>query len=119
MDGNATAPCSLADGLHGRDGRWPESRNSLSRLVPEERVELSRGCPRGILSPLRLPFRHSGECSTLGRSDPLDVPLLGEHAFREVQPLLDIGEPSLHVFERVEPCLDIVTAAHALLQIFD
>ena len=38
-------------GLHGR-GRWS--------LVPEERVELSRGCPRGILSPLRLPFRHSG-----------------------------------------------------------
>ena len=29
--------------------------------MPEERVELSRGCPRGILSPLRLPFRHSGE----------------------------------------------------------
>ena len=28
--------------------------------MPEERVELSRGCPRGILSPLRLPFRHSG-----------------------------------------------------------
>ena len=29
-------------------------------FMPEERVELSRGCPRGILSPLRLPFRHSG-----------------------------------------------------------
>src|SRR2546422_7898599 len=28
--------------------------------MPEERVELSRGCPRGILSPLLLPFRHSG-----------------------------------------------------------
>ena len=28
--------------------------------MPKERVELSRGCPRGILSPLRLPFRHSG-----------------------------------------------------------
>src|SRR3954469_9856922 len=28
--------------------------------VPEARVELARGCPRRILSPLRLPFRHSG-----------------------------------------------------------
>lgn len=28
--------------------------------MPEERVELSWGCPRRILSPLRLPFRHSG-----------------------------------------------------------
>jgi hypothetical protein len=28
--------------------------------VPEARVELARGCPRWILSPLRLPFRHSG-----------------------------------------------------------
>ncbi len=27
------------------------------------RVELTRGCPRGILSPLRLPFRHPGECT--------------------------------------------------------
>ena len=29
--------------------------------MPEARVELARGCPRGILSPLRLPFRHSGD----------------------------------------------------------
>src|SRR5512140_1453910 len=28
--------------------------------MPEARVELARGCPRRILSPLRLPFRHSG-----------------------------------------------------------
>ena len=28
--------------------------------VPEARFELARGCPRRILSPLRLPFRHSG-----------------------------------------------------------
>ena len=28
--------------------------------MPEARVELARGCPRWILSPLRLPFRHSG-----------------------------------------------------------
>jgi hypothetical protein len=38
---------------------WLRGRGRRS-LVPEERVELSRGCPRGILSPLRLPFRHSG-----------------------------------------------------------
>src|SRR2546425_7068925 len=31
-----------------------------SERMPEERVELSWGCPRRILSPLRLPFRHSG-----------------------------------------------------------
>ena len=29
-------------------------------VMPEARVELARGCPRRILSPLRLPFRHSG-----------------------------------------------------------
>ena len=28
--------------------------------MPEERVELTRGCPHRILSPARLPFRHSG-----------------------------------------------------------
>src|ERR1700694_849137 len=31
--------------------------------MPEARVELARGCPRRILSPLRLPFRHSGRAS--------------------------------------------------------
>jgi hypothetical protein len=29
-------------------------------LVPEERLELSQGCPYRILSPARLPFHHSG-----------------------------------------------------------
>ena len=29
-------------------------------LVPEEGFEPSLSCPRRILSPLRLPFRHSG-----------------------------------------------------------
>ena len=29
-------------------------------MVPERRLELLRGRPRRILSPLRLPFRHSG-----------------------------------------------------------
>src|SRR5438876_4236747 len=87
--------------------------------MPEERVELSRGCPRGILSPLRLPFRHSGARLTLGRNDPLGVPLFREHAFSEIQPLLDVGESSLHVLERVESRLYIVTPAHPLLQLFD
>ena len=32
--------------------------------MPEARVELARGCPRRILSPLRLPFRHSGRAVT-------------------------------------------------------
>ena len=37
-------------------------------FVPEERLELSRGCPRTILSRLRIPFRHSGnalECTII------------------------------------------------------
>ena len=44
----------------------PRTRNQSSgacrpdRSMPEARVELARGCPRWILSPLRLPFRHSG-----------------------------------------------------------
>jgi hypothetical protein len=29
-------------------------------LVPEVGFEPTHGCPRRILSPLRLPFRHSG-----------------------------------------------------------
>src|SRR5690348_10268771 len=87
-------------------------------LMPEERVELSRGCPRGILSPLRLPFRHSGARLVLRRYDSLDVPLLREHALCEVEPLLDIGEPSLHILERVQPCLYVVTSPHPLLQLF-
>jgi hypothetical protein len=35
-------------------------RKSLNCLVPEERLELSRGYPHRILSPARLPFHHSG-----------------------------------------------------------
>ncbi len=30
-------------------------------MVPMERLELSRCCHRGILNPLRLPFRHIGQ----------------------------------------------------------
>ena len=34
--------------------------------MPEERLELSRGCPRTILSRVRIPFRHSGLLRQLG-----------------------------------------------------
>jgi hypothetical protein len=33
---------------------------SLRVLVPRAGLEPARGCPRRILSPLRLPFRHLG-----------------------------------------------------------
>jgi hypothetical protein len=33
--------------------------------MPEARFELARGCPRWILSPLRLPFRHSGRAGNI------------------------------------------------------
>ncbi len=32
----------------------------VMKVVPEVRFELTRCCQRRILSPLRLPFRHSG-----------------------------------------------------------
>ena len=44
-------------------GAWTPAMGVERRLVPEVRVELTRPCGRGILSPLRLPFRHSGERS--------------------------------------------------------
>ena len=82
--------------------------------MPEVRLELTSRCRDRFLRPARIPFRHSGQPLldpdlriyqrrrlVLRRYDSLDVPLLGEHALREVQPLLDIGEPSLHVLERV------------------
>src|SRR6267378_4133389 len=63
----ASATVVARDGTDGaatfRRKRWGtarRARHSGGCQVPEERVELSRGCPRGILSPLRLPFRHSG-----------------------------------------------------------
>src|SRR5437879_5467816 len=40
--------------------RFAYTRRRGGVFMPEVRVELTRGCPRGILSPLRLPFRHSG-----------------------------------------------------------
>src|SRR2546422_2641061 len=56
---------------------------------------------------------------TLRRSDPLGVPLFGEHPFREIQPLLDIGEPPLHVLECVEPRLNVLAPPYPLLQLVD
>ena len=38
----------------------PKALSSGFYLVPEERLELSRGYPHRILSPARLPFHHSG-----------------------------------------------------------
>ena len=35
-------------------------------MVPEERLELSRGYPHRILSPARLPFHHSGTRKNAG-----------------------------------------------------
>jgi integrase len=35
-------------------------RTYLTRLMPEVGLEPTRSCPHGILSPARLPFRHSG-----------------------------------------------------------
>src|SRR2546428_3956711 len=87
--------------------------------MPEVSRDLTALCGDSFLSPALIPFRHWGARLVLRRRDSLDVPLLGDHALREVQPLLDIGEPSLHVLERVEARLHVVTPAHALLQLFD
>ena len=43
--------------------------------MPEARVELARGCPRRILSPLRLPFRHSGYGDKINGPDRARTPL--------------------------------------------
>jgi hypothetical protein len=56
--------------------------------MPEARVELARGCPRGILSPLRLPFRHSGPTSKRQLSasvSPVTAPGLLGREFLNVQ----------------------------------
>ena len=37
-------------------------------LVPRIGLEPTWSCPRGILSPLRLPFRHSGASETLAQT---------------------------------------------------
>src|SRR6267154_2002241 len=56
---------------------------------------------------------------TLRGPDPLGVPLFGEHPFREIQPLFDIGEAPLHVLERVKSGLNVFTPPYPLLQVVD
>ncbi len=60
----ASRVVKLASKWTGRRA-WIRVRVRASRFLwdgemPEARFELARGCPRWILSPLRLPFRHSG-----------------------------------------------------------
>ncbi len=43
--------------------RFLEGLKEKCEMVPVERFELSRCCHRGILNPLRLPFRHTGQLS--------------------------------------------------------
>src|SRR5687767_8932551 len=45
-----------------RHGITDGARIARETTMPEARLELAWGCPRRILSPLRMPFRHSG-CS--------------------------------------------------------
>jgi hypothetical protein len=49
---------------HGRAGRRSAGPRLAGRgsVVPEKGVEPSRACAQRILSPPRLPFRHSGAC---------------------------------------------------------
>jgi hypothetical protein len=55
----------------GRCCRWERADRGVvvEYTVPEARVELARGCPRRILSPLRLPFRHSGAVESSSGSE--------------------------------------------------
>src|SRR5207244_8069124 len=87
--------------------------------MPEERVELSRGCPRGILSPLRLPFRHSGRLVVRG-VQPLRIALLGEQALREIEALLELTEPRLQVLPlpRAEAALRLLQLAQPRRNVF-
>ena len=50
--------------MYAKIGRKKTSLDLISRLVflvPMTGLEPVRSCPRGILSPLRLPFRHIGK----------------------------------------------------------
>ena len=41
-------------------------------MVPGAGFEPARGFPQGILSPLRLPFRHPGVCEPATQISPLE-----------------------------------------------
>src|ERR1700737_2057472 len=62
--------------------------------MPEARVELARGCPRRILSPLRLPFRHSGRGSNFVRTrEGCKRPLQSVHsASRRQGPFMPVAQ---------------------------
>ena len=52
-------------------GMPEKSNNSVLRVVPEAGLEPARSCPRGILSPLRLPIpplRHINGGTTRNRT---------------------------------------------------
>ena len=51
----------------GNEKRACISANPLIFLVPRARLELARGCPRRILSPLRLPIPPSRHIGVPGR----------------------------------------------------
>jgi hypothetical protein len=55
--------------------RQARASAGVRTCMPEARFELARGCPRWILSPLRLPFRHSG------RQKPRDLGALLQEDF--------------------------------------
>ncbi len=64
------ARCRLR--LPDQQGRYVMS---VMKMVPVERLELSRCCHRGILNPLRLPFRHTGRRSGLAPSRAVVQPI--------------------------------------------
>ena len=65
--------------------------------MPEERLELSRGRPHRILSPARLPFRHSGHWAV----NIVEKLALG-WAQRRITSLI---RPFLRSIVKIGPCL--------------
>ena len=65
-------------------------------MVPEEGVEPTRPCDQRILSPPRLPFRHSGALIILGylaSRGNLVVVLLSLRGFRHGEPTFPVSNP--------------------------
>ncbi len=54
------APCRAASKLWKKVLDQDSKSKDLKKMVPEEGVEPTRPCDQRILSPPRLPFRHSG-----------------------------------------------------------